>query len=415
MDPNPSSLSVGYFSPAWPLDSFPNGVVAYISDLADQLKKMDHQVTVVAANVAGTKQDSTVYDIQQARGGRSLTQRVLDGIAYRIASRSATDRIDRRLVATVIQRAITEKGIQLFEMEDSFGLAWSVRRVTSIPLCVRLHGPWFLNGKAEGVSEDRVFRQRVFAEGQAIASADGVSSSSRDVLDRTRAYYNLALSDAEVIYPPSCVVPSAQRWRLEDCNPKRVLFIGRFDRHKGGDLVIEAFGRVLQEIPQAHLSFVGPDSGFTDSHGHLWNLEKFVQDRLPGALESGQVALLGRQPFSALAALRQKAMVTTVCSRYENAPRALIETMSLGCPIVAARVGGIPEILEDNRDGLLHRPEDSDDLAAQIIALLNNPARSADLGRNAAATCERRFHPEIIARQTIEFYRRLIRCHGRST
>ena len=173
--------------------------------------------------------------------------------------------------------------------------------------------------------------------------------------------------------------------------------------------MIEAFGRVLREIPQAHLKFVGSDNGITDSKGRLWKLETFVRDRLPGALESGQVALLGRQPFSALAALRRNAMVTVVCSRYENAPRALIEAMSLGCPIVAARVGGIPEIMEDQRDGLLHRPEDSEDLATQIITLLNDPARSAELGRSAAATCDRRFHPEIIAMQTIEFYRRLKR------
>jgi glycosyltransferase involved in cell wall biosynthesis len=415
MDSNLSPLSIGYFTPAWPLDAFPNGVVAYVTDMADQLQKMGHRIAIVAGYTAGKTQDGRVYDIQLARGDRGLAQRVLDGITYRIASRWATNRIDRRVLITVIQRAITEQGIQIFEMEDSFGLAWKVRRATSIPLCVRLHGPWFLNGRAEGVSEDRAFRQRVLAERQAIACADAVSSSSRDVLDRTRAYYNLALHDAEVIYPPSSLVPPSQRWRLEDCNPKQVLFIGRFDRHKGGDLVIEAFARVLREIPQAQLSFVGPDySGFTDSHGRVWSLEGFVRDRLPGALESAQVVLLGPQPFSALAALRRNAMVTTICSRYENAPRALIETMSLGCPIVAARVGGIPEILEDGQDGLLHRAEDLDDLAAQIITLLNNPARSAELGRSAAATCERRFHPEIIAKQTIEFYRRLTRNHGRT-
>jgi len=107
-------------------------------------------------------------------------------------------------------------------------------------------------------------------------------------------------------------------------------------------------------------------------------------------------------------------MVTTVCSRYENAPRALIEAMSLGCPIVAARVGGIPELLEDQRDGLLHRAEDPDDLAARILSLLKNPARAVELGRNAAATCERRFHPEMIAKQTMAFYRRLIGDRGRS-
>ena len=82
--------------------------------------------------------------------------------------------------------------------------------------------------------------------------------------------------------------------------------------------------------------------------------------------------------------------------------------MSLGCPIVAATVGGIPEILQDQSDGLLHRSEDPDDLAAKIIALLNDPALAAQLGSHAAVTCEKRFSPETIATQMVDFYRRAL-------
>ena len=409
MDQHFLSASIGYLSPGWPLNAFPNGIVSYVADMADQMKKMGHQITIVAGDVVGNTQDSTVYNMQLARKSQRPVQRVLDRISYRIAPRWARDRIYNRRFVAMIQRAVAEQGIQIFEMEESFGRACLVRSAVSIPICVRLHGPWFLNGAAEGVIEDRAFRKRVLAEGRAIATADAVSSSSRDVLERTRAYYNLALRDAKVIYPPGCPVPPTEQWRLEDCNQQQILFVGRFDRHKGGDLVIEAFGRVLREVPQAQLNFVGPDRGYADSHGRTWSLDEFVRDRLPGALESSQIALLGGQPFSTLATLRRKAMVTVLCSRYENAPRALIEAMSLGCPVVAARVGGIPEILEDQRDGLLHRPEDPDDIAAQIVSLLKNPDRAVELGCNAAATCHRRFHPEIIAKQTIEFYRQLTR------
>ena len=380
---NSSALSIGYFSPAWPLDAAPNGIIAYVADMADQLKKMGHRISIVTTRVVGETQDSATYSMQQVAQGRGLVQRILDGAIYRISAQWFLERASHRYFLTIIRQAIAEQGMQIFEMEEAFGRAIWVREVCPILLCVRLHGPWFLNGKANGIPEDRAFRQRVIAEGRAIADANAISSSSQDVLERTRAYYNLALRDAEVIYPPSHPVPPAQQWRREECNPNEVLFIGRFDRHKGADLVIEAFGRVLREIPDAHLSFVGPDPGLTDADGRTWHLESFVRDRLPGAIESGQITLLGQQPFSALTALRRKAMVTTICSRYENAPRALIEAMSLGCPIVAARVGGIPEILEDQRDGLLHRPEDSDDLAAQIISLLKNPARSAELGHGS--------------------------------
>src|SRR5262249_5703059 len=147
----------------------------------------------------------------------------------------------------------------------------------SIPICVRLHGPWFLNGTVQGIREDREFRRRVVEEGQAIAAADAVTASSGDVLERTRAYYGLALEDAEVIHPPTAPVPPGEQWRPEACDPAQVLFIGRFDRHKGGDLIIEAFGRVLREVPQAQLCFVGPDHGCRDASGRRWGLEEFLR------------------------------------------------------------------------------------------------------------------------------------------
>jgi glycosyltransferase involved in cell wall biosynthesis len=401
-------LSIGYLSPGWPVDAFPNGIVSSIATLTDQLRTTGHRVTIVTTSVAGSKTDASIYDTQEVHAARTLAQRVIDGVGYRLAPRGAASHQTRRTLVTTIRRAVAEQNIQLFEMEESFGWASWVRQATSIPVCIRLHGPWFVNGLALGAAQDEAFYYRVRNEGLAIALADVVTAPSRDVLERTRAYYGFPLSEAKVLPLPTSPTPLSARWRLEDCNQNLVLFIGRFDRHKGGDLIIEAFQHVLQEIPQAQLCFVGPDRGLTDNHGRQWNLEAFLHDRLPGELKPGQVRLLGQQPLSALASLRRQAMVTVICSRYENAPLSLTEAMSLGCPIVAARVGGIPESLQDQVDGLLHNPEDTRDLAAKIISMLRDPARAAQLGRQAAITCEQRFYPEVVAARMIDFYRRVL-------
>ncbi len=113
--------------------------------------------------------------------------------------------------------------------------------------------------------------------------------------------------------------------------------------------------------------------------------------------------------------MRHKAIVTVVCSRYENFPSTVLEAMSLGCPIVTARVGGIPEIIQDDVNGLMHHSADSTDLAAKIIALLNDSPRAARLGHEAANTFERRFHPEVIAGKLVEFYSQVIRAHQRKS
>jgi glycosyltransferase involved in cell wall biosynthesis len=409
-------LSIGYLSPGWPLDAFPNGIVSYIAEMVDHLPRMGHRFTVVASNVAGENRDPSIYDLQQVRRARSLVRRLTDGLAYRMAPRWATTRVVRRSLLTTVRRAIAERGIQLFEMEESFGWSSWVRQGISIPVCVRLHGPWFLNGQALGAPRDHAFERRVYEEGRAIAEADVVTAPSQDVLDRTRAYYGVALPAAEVIPNPTPAVPPSARWRLDQCDPELVLFVGRFDRHKGGDLIIEAFGQVLRNVPRARLYFVGPDRGFMDPNGRRWNLEEFVRDRLPGTLESGTFTYLGQQPYSALAALRKRAIVTVICSRYETFSYVLTETMSVGCPLVAARAGGMTEIVQDQVDGLVHASEDTEDLAAKITSLLSDPLRAAELGRQAALTCEQRFYSEVVVARMIDFYRRAIaRGERRST
>jgi glycosyltransferase involved in cell wall biosynthesis len=235
-----------------------------------------------------------------------------------------------------------------------------------------------------------------------------VSAPSRAVLERVRSYYGLQLPHAEVIPNPTLPVSPDHRWRLEECDPARVLFVGRFDRIKGGDLMIEAFGRVLQRIPRARLCFAGPDRGLIGDDGRAWKLEDFVRDRIPAALESGRVEWLGQQPFTALASLRRQAMVSVVCSRYESFPNTVTEAMALGCPIVAARAGGIPEAVHDSVNGLLHQPGDAGDLADKIVALLQDPVQAAKLGRRAAEDCERLFYPDVVASNLVAFYRRVI-------
>ena len=74
-----------------------------------------------------------------------------------------------------------------------------------------------------------------------------------------------------------------------------------------------------------------------------------------------------------------------------------VERSNLGCPLVAASVGGIPEVIDDHANGLLHCAGSSDDLAAQIISLLNDPKRAAQLGKQAAIDSQGRLSPETVA------------------
>jgi glycosyltransferase involved in cell wall biosynthesis len=400
-------LSIGLVSPAWPPDAHPNGIVSYVAALAEGLRALGHRVTILVPWPAPGDCGDGVYDLGRTVPGRGLPRRLADWLWFRVAPQAAFHGSTRRDLAAAIGRAVAERGIEVLEMEETFGWACQVHRAIRIPLSVRLHGPWFLIGPAGGESPGGAPRRRIAREGRAIRLASSVTAPSRDVLERARARYGLKLEKAEVIPNPTRPVEPAARWRPDACVPGTVLFVGRFDRLKGGDLIIEAFERVLRAVPGARLDFVGRDHGLVDGDGRPRGLEEFIDDRLPGARASGRVRVLGLLPHSRLAPLRREAMVSVVCSRFENFPGTVLEAGAMGCPVVAARVGGIPEIVRDGVDGLLHRAGDPADLAAKIVALLTDPPRAAELGRRAAARYEREFHPVAVAARMAAHYQRL--------
>jgi len=405
-------LSVGYFCPGWPLSSFPSGIVTYVSILSHHLKLLGHRVSILADPVAEGTHEPEVYNLRayERLAPRDPWGRLSRKLWQKVSPTTAHQHFYQRALVKTISQAVAELGIQVLEVEESYGWAGQLQEALSIPVCVRLHGPWFQVGPQIGHPRDARFRARVGEEGKAILEVAGVTAPSRFVLDRTREHYGAEPARAMVI--PNPVEPTSEPWELDQADPLRVAFIGRFDRLKGGDLIIDAFKHVSSQIPEAKLWFIGPDPGCRTPDGRRWNLEQYVEHRLPGAMGLGRVEWLGRQPRPALARYRRQALVCVVCSLYETFPYTMVEAMSLGCPVIGARVGGIPELLKDQRNGLLHEPGDAEDLARKIVWMIRNPDQAASLGRQAAIDSRESLDPIHIAEETIAFYRSMLSGHG---
>jgi glycosyltransferase involved in cell wall biosynthesis len=99
--------------------------------------------------------------------------------------------------------------------------------------------------------------------------------------------------------------------------------------------------------------------------------------------------------------------VAVLSSDYEGSPLSVMEYMAAGLPVVSTRVGGVPELVEDGREGLLVPPRDPAALADAIGRLLRDPAEAERLGANGRERQRREFSLDAMVRRIEELYEEL--------
>jgi glycosyltransferase involved in cell wall biosynthesis len=105
------------------------------------------------------------------------------------------------------------------------------------------------------------------------------------------------------------------------------------------------------------------------------------------------VKFLGRQDAGRVRGLLRGAAALVVPSIYEGMPLVILEAMEAGVPVVASRVSGIPEVVEDGVTGWLVPPEDPEALAAALAEVLEHPDEARKRGEAGRRRVDERFRP----------------------
>jgi glycosyltransferase involved in cell wall biosynthesis len=174
--------------------------------------------------------------------------------------------------------------------------------------------------------------------------------------------------------------------------------VGRVEPDKGGDDAIAAFAALRAAQPGALLVFLG--SLETQDR---WVATLRAQAAAAGFAEA--VHFLGERPGAAR--LLPAFDLVLHPSRHEALPRVLIEALQAGVPPVAYAVGGVPEVIEDARTGVLVAPGDARALASALAALASNPLRRARLARAGKERARERFSIQAMGRALVRIYSEL--------
>ncbi len=162
---------------------------------------------------------------------------------------------------------------------------------------------------------------------------------------------------------------------LQACDPL-IVQVAQLVDWKRQHLAIEAMPRVLERHPAARLMLVGSETAGRGGGGETYT-ERLHRQVAAAGLKR-QVIFTGhrRDVHEILAA----ADVFALPSVGEPFGLAFVEAMAMGNPVVSVRAGGTPEVVEDERAGLLGAPDDAEQLAANLLALVDDPERRRRMG-----------------------------------
>ncbi|WP_040337347.1 glycosyltransferase family 4 protein [Candidatus Blastococcus massiliensis] len=274
--------------------------------------------------------------------------------------------------------------------------AWLRSRRTSVLYVSTVAAPqWLIAGRLSGArvvchvheSEPQMSRISSAVLLAPLLAAHLVIANSEDCLTWiTSSLGRRTARRCQVIYngvrePAPEAVPSTDRASTR----RSVVVVGRLAARKGQDVAIAATALVRNAGYDVQLTLVG--DGYPGYEDYVDGLRALaVAEDVGEAIE-----FVGFQdPVEYVAA----ADVVLVPSRVEPFGLVAVEALLLGRPVVASRVGGLQEIIEDGRTGLLVDPDDPRALADAIIRLLSDPATATRLGLAGQADARARFSME---------------------
>jgi glycosyltransferase involved in cell wall biosynthesis len=359
-------LTVATTYPRWEGDSEPS----FVHDLNRHLVARGHEVTAVVPHAANARVSEQVDGVRIERfryAPEPFETLFYDGGAMPKLRNSWRARLALPGAVVAIWRALRREMqhvrpdlVHVHWLVPQGALAVRPARAAGIPLVISAHG-------ADIHQLARTPARRWIA--QAIESADAITANTRD----TAACVEEVAKPRRLAVIPMGLDLDLFSPRLREPRVRRgdpwILAVGRLVEKKGFIHLVEAVPALLRDHPQLRVTIcgTGPERDRLDSR--IAELDVGHAVELVGPVDRQTVA-----SYMASADLFVGPSIVDAKGDTEAQGVVFIEAMAAGCPIVATRVGGIPDVIEDGVHGRLVEPGRTDLLAVAIAEALANPS-----------------------------------------
>jgi glycosyltransferase involved in cell wall biosynthesis len=264
------------------------------------------------------------------------------------------------------------------------------------PNVLTLHGNMRVHAKRGENKGKPYYRLAAFLEGIALRKTDGVVSISTytDKLVKPLARKTWLLPNAadsryfEAIHKPS--------------EPLTVLFVGGLDERKNPVGFINACAPLFEG---SGWKFRLCGTGAKGS-AYLAELEAL-------AAKHPWIELAGWKSREDLLAEMEAASLLVLPTFEDNCPMVVLEAMAVGLPVIASRVGGVPDLITDGKTGIMFDPSSPENIREVTGRLMNDPDLRARVGKAGKTEALERFHPKVVAQEHLRIYREVLQERDR--
>ncbi len=182
-----------------------------------------------------------------------------------------------------------------------------------------------------------------------------------------------------------------------DANKPTVLFSGRFIALKGINVFAKAMKLVISETKDVHFAFAGPEAS-----------QKWVRMFRTEGIPSDCYSFLGYIPHTEMPEIYSNSSIFVLPSLTESFPFSILEAMSSGTAVIASNVGGVPEMIDNEVDGMLVQPGNPQILAEKILFLLENESEIKKISKRARERILKEFTSQIMSDKTEKIYEQIL-------
>ena len=206
------------------------------------------------------------------------------------------------------------------------------------------------------------------------------------------------ISPEKILYVPTRVdvgvfSPKTNQYDVDKNKTAHLLFIGNLVPLKGVNYLIDALEIVFKKFDNIKLLIVGdgPQKSNLMQYSHEKKLAHIID-------------FVGRIPHNTVPTFFDKGVVFILPSLTEGMPRVILESMACGVPVIASSVGGIPELIEHNKTGLLFAPTDVLGLSQSILKLLTDEKLRYHIITNGYAFVTSNFSHSVGITKMVDMY-----------